>query len=145
MRRLTDEEREKRKNERRHRYYLLHREELKEKNRKWRAEHPEKINEYNLRRQSTKKSGIAVYNSQYYKEHRKKLCEYAKNWRKTHPEKVKEYSQRQQENRQREAEERRRAKLNPERQASIFRDPQAAAHFKWLAEHVKRKKSGTHI
>ena len=31
-------------------------------------------------------------------------------------------------------------KMNPEAQASIFRDPQAAEHFKWLAERVRRKK-----
>lgn len=30
--------------------------------------------------------------------------------------------------------------MNLEAQASIFRDPQAAEHFKWLAERARRKK-----
>lgn len=43
---FTDKELEERRRERRHRYYMLHREELIKKNREYIRAHPEKVKEY---------------------------------------------------------------------------------------------------
>ena len=48
---FTDKELEERKRERRHRYYMLHREELMKNNREYRRAHPEKVKEYCRRQQ----------------------------------------------------------------------------------------------
>ena len=92
---FTDKELEERKRERRHRYYMLHREELMKKNREYRRAHPDKIKGYNDKQKKQRR----------LQAERKKL-----------------------------------ERINPEVQASMFRDPQAAEHFKWLAERVKKKK-----
>ena len=92
---FTDKELEERRRERRHRYYMLHRDDLMKKNREYRRAHPEKDKEYNDKQKKLRR----------IKAERKKL-----------------------------------KKINPEVQASIFRDPQAAEHFKWIAERVKKKK-----
>lgn len=80
-----------------------------------------------------------IYN-EYYRKNRKRMIERASEWRKANPEKVKGYNDKQKELRKIEAERKKLRKMNPEAQASIFRDPQAAEHFKWLAERVRRKK-----
>ena len=95
MKKFTDKELEERMRERRHRYYMLHREELMKNNREY---------------------------------------------RRAHPEKVKEYNDKQKKQRRLQAERKKLERINPEVQASIFRDPQAAEHFKWLAERIKKKK-----
>lgn len=92
---FTDKELEERIRERRHKYYMLHREELMKKNLEYRREHPEKVKEYNDKQKKLRR----------IKSERKKLN-----------------------------------RINPEVQASIFRDPKAAEHFKWIAERVRKKK-----
>lgn len=66
--------------------------------------------------------------------------ELASDWRKANPEKVKGYNDKQKKLRRIEAERKKLDRASLEAQASIFRDPQAAEHFKWLAERVRRKK-----
>ena len=68
------------------------------------------------------------------------MLEYARNWRIEHPDKIKEYNDKQKKLRRIKAERKKLNRINPELQASIFRDPQAAEHFKWLAERVRKKK-----
>lgn len=68
------------------------------------------------------------------------MIELASDWRKANPEKVKGYNDKQKKLRKIEAERKKMRKMNLEAQASIFRDPQAAEHFKWLAERARRKK-----
>lgn len=82
----------------------------------------------------------AQYNSEYYRKHRQRMLEYASKWRKANPEKVKEYNGKQKKLRRLKAEKKKLEKINPETQASIFRDPKAAEHFMWLAERVRKKK-----
>lgn len=53
---------------------------------------------------------------------------------------IKECNDKQKKLRRLKAERKKLERINPEAQASIFRDPKAAEHFKWLAERVKKKK-----
>lgn len=137
---FTDKELEERKRERRHRYYMLHREELMKKNREYRRAHPEKVKIYGKRQQEKRREKTSLYNHEYYRKHRKRMLEYASNWRKANPDKIKGYNDKQKKQRRLQAERKKLERINPEVQASIFRDPQAAEHFKWLAERVRKKK-----
>ena len=137
---FTDKEVEERKRERRRRYYMLHREELMRKNREYRKANPEKVKEYGRRQQEKRRAKTSLYNHEYYRKHRKRMLEYASNWRREHPDKIKEYNDKQKKQRKLQAERKKLKRINPEVQASIFRDPQAAEHFKWLAERVRKKK-----
>lgn len=125
---FTDEELKEHNRERARRYYVLHREEMMRRNREWRRANPDRIREYGKRQRIRR--NVSQYNSEYYRKNRQRLIELASDWRKENPEKVKGYNDKQKKLR----------KMNPEAQASIFRDPQAAEHFKWLAERVRRKK-----
>lgn len=137
---FTDKELEERKRERRHRYYMLHREELMKNNREYRRAHPDKVKEYCRRQQEKRREKTSLYNHEYYCKHRQRMLEYARNWRKANPDKIKEYNDKQKKLRRLKAERKKLKRINPEVQASIFRDPQAAEHFKWLAERVRKKK-----
>ena len=68
------------------------------------------------------------------------MLEYASNWRREQPEKIKEYNDKQKKLRRLKAERKKLERINPEVQASIFRYPKAAEHFKWPAERVRKKK-----
>lgn len=125
---FTDEELKEHNRERARRYYVLHREEMMRRNREWRKANPDRIREYGKRQRERR--NVSQYNSEYYRKNRQRLIELASDWRKANPEKVKGYNDKQKKLR----------KMNLEAQASIFRDPQAAEHFKWLAERVRRKK-----
>ena len=137
---FTDKELEDRRRERRHRYYMLHREDLMKKNREYRRANPDKVKEYCRRQQEKRREKTSLYNHEYYCKHRQRMLEYASNWRREHPDKIKEYNDKQKKLRRIKAERKKLKKINPEVQASIFRDPQAAEHFKWIAERVKKKK-----
>ena len=137
---LTDKELEERRQDRRHRYYMKHREELMRKNREWRKAHPEKVKEYGRRQLEKRREETSLYNQEYYRKHRQRMLEYASKWRKAHPDKIKEYNDKQKKQRKLEAERKKLDRINPETQASIFRDPQAKEHFMWLAERVKKQK-----
>lgn len=137
---FTDKELEERRRERRHRYYMLHREDLMKKNREYRRANPDKVKEYCRRQQEKRREKTSLYNHEYYCKHRQRMLEYASNWRREHPDKIKEYNEKQKKLRRIKAERKKLKKINPEVQASIFRDPQAAEHFKWIAERVKKKK-----
>lgn len=76
----------------------------------------------------------------YYVLHREEMMRRNREWRKANPEKVKGYNDKQKKLRRVEAERKKLRKMNLEAQASRFRDPQAAEHFKWLAERARRKK-----
>lgn len=76
----------------------------------------------------------------YYVLHREEMMRRNREWRKANPEKVKGYNDKQKKLRRIEAERKKLDRASLEAQASIFRDPQAAEHFKWLAERVRRKK-----
>lgn len=76
----------------------------------------------------------------YYVLHRDEMMMRNLEWRKANPEKVKGYNDKQKELRKIEAERKKLDRVSLEAQASIFRDPQAAEHFKLLAERVRRKK-----
>ena len=57
---FTDKEVEERKRERRHRYYMLHREELMRKNREYRRANPEKVKMYGKRQQEKRRAKNAL-------------------------------------------------------------------------------------
>ena len=137
---FTDKELEERRQERRHRYYMKHREELMRKNREWRKAHPEKVKEYGRRQLEKRRGKTAQYNHEYYCKHRKRILEYASNWRRENPDKIKGYNDKQKELRRLKAAKKKLERTNPETQASIFRDPKAAEHFMWLAERIKKQK-----
>ena len=134
----TDEELREHNRERARRYYALHRDEMMRRNLEWRRANPDRIREYGKRQYEKRR--VSQYNYEYYRKNRKRMIERASEWRKANPEKVKGYNDKQKELRKIEAERKKLRKMNPEAQASIFRDPQAAEHFKWLAERVKKKK-----
>lgn len=134
----TDEELKEHNRERARRYYALHRDEMMRRNLEWRRANPDRIREYGKRQYEKRR--VSQYNYEYYRKNRKRMIERASEWRKANPEKVKGYNDKQKELRKIEAERKKLRKMNPEAQASIFRDPQAAEHFKWLAERVRRKK-----
>lgn len=134
----TDEELKEHNRERARRYYALHRDEMMRRNLEWRRANPDRIREYGKRQYEKRR--VSQYNYEYYRKNRKRMIERASEWRKANPEKVKGYNDKQKELRKIEAERKKLRKTNPEAQASIFRDPQAAEHFKWLAERVRRKK-----
>lgn len=134
----TDEEIKEHNRERARRYYALHRDEMMRRNLEWRRANPDRIREYGKRQYEKRR--VSQYNYEYYRKNRKRMIERASDWRKANPEKVKGYNDKQKELRKIEAERKKLRKMNPEAQASIFRDPQAAEHFKWLAERVRRKK-----
>ena len=92
---FTDKEVEERKRERRHRYYMLHREELMRKNREYRRANPEKVKMYGKRQQEKRRAKTALYNHEYYCKHRQRMLEYASNWRKANPDKIKGYNDKQ--------------------------------------------------
>ena len=75
----------------------------------------------------------------YYVLHREEKKRRNREWRKANPEKVKGYNDKQKKLRRIEAERKKLDRINPEAQASIFRDPKAAEHFMWLAERVKKQ------
>lgn len=134
----TDEELKEHNRERARRYYVLHREEMMRRNREWRRANPDRIREYGKRQYEKRR--VSQYNYEYYRKNRKRMIERASDWRKANPEKVKGYNDKQKELRRIEAERKKLDRVSLEAQASIFRDPQAAEHFKWLAERVRRKK-----
>lgn len=134
----TDEELKEHNRERARRYYALHRDEMMRRNLEWRRANPDRIREYGKRQYEKRR--VSQYNYEYYRKNRKRMIERASEWRRANPEKVKGYNDKQKELRKIEAERKKLRKMNPEAQASIFRDPQAAEHFKWLAERVRRKK-----
>lgn len=136
--RYTDEELKEHNRERARRYYALHRDEMMRRNLEWRRANPDRIREYGKRQYEKRR--VSQYNYEYYRKNRKRMIERASEWRKANPEKVKGYNDKQKELRKIEAERKKLRKMTPEAQASIFRDPQAAEHFKWLAERVRRKK-----
>lgn len=108
------------------------------RNREWRRANPDRIREYGKRQRIRR--NVSQYNSEYYRKNRQRLIELASDWRKANPEKVKGYNDKQKKLRRIEAERKKLDRASLEAQASIFRDPQAAEHFKWLAERVRRKK-----
>ena len=110
------------------------------KNREYIRAHPDKVKEYCRRQQEKRREKTSLYNHEYYCKHRKRMLEYASNWRREHPDKIKEYNDKQKKLRRIKAERKKLNRINPEVQASIFRDPQAAEHFKWIAERVRKKK-----
>lgn len=132
----TDEELKEHNRERARRYYALHRDEMMRRNLEWRRANPDRIREYGKRQYEKRR--VSQYN--YYRKNRKRMIERASEWRKANPEKVKGYNDKQKELRKIEAERKKLDRVSLEAQASIFRDPQAAEHFKWLAERVRRKK-----
>lgn len=134
----TDEELKEHNRERARRYYALHRDEMMRRNLEWRRANPDRIREYGKRQR--KRRNVSQYNSEYYRKNRQRLIELASDWRKANPEKVKGYNDKQKKLRRIEAERKKLDRASLEAQASIFRDPQAAEHFKWLAERVRRKK-----
>lgn len=134
----TDEEIKEHNRERARRYYALHRDEMMRRNLEWRRANPDRIREYGKRQYEKRR--VSQYNYEYYRKNRKRMIERASEWRRANPEKVKGYNDKQKELRKIEAERKKLRKMNPEAQASIFRDPQAAEHFKWLAERARRKK-----
>lgn len=134
----TDEELKEHNRERARRYYALHRDEMMRRNLEWRRANPDRIREYGKRQYEKRR--VSQYNYEYYRKNRKRMIERASEWRKANPEKVKGYNDKQKKLRKIEAERKKLRKMNPEAQASIFRDPQAAEHFKWLAERARRKK-----
>ena len=134
----TDEEIKEHNRERARRYYALHRDEMMRRNLEWRRANPDRIREYGKRQREKRR--VSQYNSEYYRKNRKRMIERASEWRKANPEKVKCYNDKQKELRKIEAERKKMDRVSLEAQASIFRDPQAAEHFKWLAERVRRKK-----
>lgn len=134
----TDEELKEHNRERARRYYVLHRDEMMRRNLEWRRANPDRIREYGKRQRIRR--NVSQYNSEYYRKNRKRMIERASEWRKANPEKVKGYNDKQKKLRRIEAERKKLDRASLEAQASIFRDPQAAEHFKWLAERVRRKK-----
>lgn len=134
----TDEELKEHNRERARRYYVLHRDEMMRRNREWRRANPDRIREYGKRQRIRR--NVSQYNSEYYRKNRQRLIELASDWRKANPEKVKGYNDKQKKLRRIEAERKKLDRASLEAQASIFRDPQAAEHFKWIAERVRRKK-----
>lgn len=134
----TDEELKEHNRERARRYYALHRDEMMRRNLEWRRANPDRIREYGKRQYEKRR--VSQYNYEYYRKNRKRMIERASEWRKANPEKVEGYNDKQKKLRKIEAERKKLRKMNLEAQASIFRDPQAAEHFKWLAERVRRKK-----
>ena len=121
-----------------HRYYVLHREEMMRKNREWRKANPDRIKVY--RKRQREKRSASQYNYEYYRKNREEMKRRNRDWRMANPEKVKGYNDKQKKLRRIEAERKKLDRASLEAQASIFRDPQAAEHFKWLAERVRRKK-----
>lgn len=134
----TDEERKEHNRERARRYYVLHRDEMMRRNREWRKANPDRIKVYGKRQRE--KRSVSRYNYEYYRKNRQRMIERASDWRKANPEKVKGYNDKQKKLRRIEAERKKLDRVSLEAQASIFRDPQAAEHFKWLADRVRRKK-----
>lgn len=134
----TDEELKEHNRERARRYYVLHRDEMMRRNREWRKANPDRIKVYGKRQRE--KRSVSRYNYEYYRKNRQRMIERASDWRKANPEKVKGYNDKQKELRKIEAERKKLDRVSLEAQASIFRDPKAAEHFKWLAERVRRKK-----
>lgn len=108
------------------------------RNREWRRANPDRIREYGKRQREKRR--VSQYNYEYYRKNRKRMIERASDWRKANPEKVKGYNDKQKKLRRLQAERKKLDRVSLEAQASIFRDPQAAEHFKWLAERVRRKK-----
>lgn len=134
----TDEELKEHNRERARRYYALHRDEMMRRNLEWRRANPDRIREYGKRQYEKRR--VSQYNYEYYRKNRKRMIERASEWRKVNPEKVKGYNDKQKKLRRLQAERKKLDRVSLEAQASIFRDPQAAEHFKWLAERVRRKK-----
>ena len=134
----TDEELKEHNRERARRYYALNRDEMMRRNLEWRRANPDRIREYGKRQYEKRR--VSQYNYEYYRKNRKRMIERASEWRKANPEKVKGYNDKQKKLRRIEAERKKLDRASLEAQASIFRDPQAAEHFKWLAERVRRKK-----
>lgn len=134
----TDEEIKEHNRERARRYYVLHREEMKRRNREWRKANPDRIKVY--RKRQREKRSASQYNYEYYRKNRQRMIERASDWRMANPEKVKGYNDKQKKLRRIEAERKKLERTNLKVNASIFRDPKAAEHFMWLAERVKKKK-----
>ena len=134
----TDEELREHNRERARRYYALHRDEMMRRNLEWRRANPDRIRLYGKRQREKRR--VSQYNYEYYRKNRERMIERASEWRKANPEKVKGYNDKQKELRKIESERKKLDRVSLEAQASIFRDPQAAEHFKWIAERVRRKK-----
>lgn len=60
-------------------------------NKKWRAEHPDKVREYNNAYKKRHPDKVREYNRRYNKAHPEKASEYNKRWRANNAEKIKEY------------------------------------------------------
>ena len=134
----TDEELKEHNRERARRYYALHRDEMMRRNLEWRRANPDRIKEYGKRQREKRR--VSQYNYEYYRKNREEMKRRNRDWRMANPEKVKGYNDKQKELRKIEAERKKLDRVSLEAQASIFRDPQAAEHFKWIAERVRRKK-----
>lgn len=67
-----------------------------EREKKWRAEHPEENRERESRRTKTPKriAWAKEHNKKYYQEHREELCAYQSQWRRTNPERRDHYKKR---------------------------------------------------
>lgn len=140
IKKLTDEELRERKRQRQHNYYLEHKQEILERNKRYLKEHPEKARKYQERRKTVLKEKISRRQHLYYVNNRDRLLEYAKNWRRANQGKVKEYNRKH--GLQRAASQRANAyKGDPNvgKAKALFKNPAAAAHLQWLVDNQRRK------
>lgn len=104
-------------------------EHLREKARKFYHENKERISEYHRK---------------YYMEHRDKMRQRAKKWKEDHPERLKELIERRKQRIQAEKEEKK--VLPPVSEiATIFKNPAAAEHYKWLMQKRGRLKQESEV
>ena len=100
---MTNEERKAKKKERDRKYYERHKEQVNERNRKWRLANPEKYREYNTnynrRWRAANRELSNRYARKYYAAHRDAELERHREWFRRNPDKLREYNRRRSERR----------------------------------------------
>lgn len=122
--------------------------EFKERVRKYRAtymeRHGDKVREKGRNYYHDNHDRVLAYHHKYYEEHKDEMRQRSKKWKEDHPERYRELIERRKQRIKAEKEEKK--VLPPASEiATIFKNPAAAEHYKWLMQKRGRLKQESEV
>lgn len=129
----TEEEKRERSRAYQRAYYYAHQDAIREYAKKWTLEHSEKIKEYHHQYYLRRKAFYEAQGTTIYQVNKERLDEGVRRYNKANRDKINQ--------RKRELYRQKKRITDPNQLATLFKDPNAAAAYKWLAERNKKQES----
>ena len=125
--------------ERQRRYYLDHREELREKNKAYYRAHSEKWKVYGKGLTDEERERNREYQRLYYQVHKEACIASTRRWQERNPDKVAAYKRNYLVKQSRERAAAKKSPPSVEKAKALFRDPAMAEHLQWIVDNGKGK------